>query len=115
MRTLTLDASVNNAHHGGGDAVDGGWRLGMPHLLEGKSHNVCLHCVEEEHAQFGFGGGCGDALEDGGEGEDCAIEANRASVLGDGAKEKCPPARLRAPAAVRYDAALCTLRTMSLL
>ena len=90
-RTLSLDAAMNDAHRGGVVAVDGGGRLRMPHFLEGKSHNFCFLRVEEEGAKFGFGGGRGNALENCGEGEDCAVEANRASVLGDGAEEKMSP------------------------
>ena len=69
MRTLLLDATVNDAHCGGVVAMDWGRRLGMPHLLEGKSHYFCLLRIEEDDAKFGFGGGRGNSLEDGGEGE----------------------------------------------
>ena len=83
-RTLPFDCILDDAHGGGVAAVDGGGRLGMSHFLEGKLHNFCLLRVEEEGAEFGFGGGCSDALEDGGEGEDRAVEADWAAVLGEG-------------------------------
>ena len=75
-RTLLLHAAVNDAHCGGVVAVDGGGRLRMPHFLEGKLHNFCFLRVGGEGAEFSFGGGRGDALENGGEGEDGAVEAN---------------------------------------
>lgn len=90
-RTLPLDGIVDDAHGGGVVAVDGGGRLGMSHFLEGKSHDFCLLRVEEEGAELGFGGGRGDALEDGGEGEDRAVEADWAAVLGEGSQEKMSP------------------------
>ena len=83
-RTLPFDGILDDAHGGGVVAVDGGGRLGMSHFLEGKSHDFCLLRVEEEGAELGFGGGRGDALEDGGEGENCAVQADWAAVLGEG-------------------------------
>ena len=61
-RTLSLDAAMNDAHCGGVVAVDGGGRLRMPHFLESKSHNFCFLRIEEEGAEFGFGGGRGDTF-----------------------------------------------------
>ena len=90
-RALAFDGVVDDPDGGGVVAMDGDGGLGMPHLLKGEFHYFCFHCVEEEGAQLCFRGGCGDAFEDGGEGEDGAVEANGASVLGEGAKEKMSP------------------------
>ena len=64
-RALALDGVVDNAHGGDVVTVDGCGGLWTSHLIKGKSHHFCLHCAEEEGAKLGFGGGSGNALEDG--------------------------------------------------
>lgn len=49
---------------------------------------LCMGSVEEEGVEFSLGHRRSDALENGAPGEDCAVEAYGASVLGEGAKEE---------------------------
>ena len=98
---LAFNCAVRDPHRGRIIAMNGGGGLWVAQLLEGKSQYFCFLCVEEEGAEFGFGGGGGDASQDGAQHQNCAVEANGASVLGEGAEKNIPPARLCALGAVR--------------
>ena len=63
--------------------VDGGRRLWVAHLFQCEADDLGFHGVEEEGAQFGFSCGGSHTFEDGALGQDGAIEADGATVLGD--------------------------------
>jgi hypothetical protein len=61
---LLLDSAVGNAHLHGIVAVDRGQWLGMAHLVEDELDDFGFLNVQEDGAEFGFGGRCSYQLED---------------------------------------------------
>ena len=82
-RSLPLDCVIDNAHRCRVVDVDGCGRLRVPHFFQCETDNSGFHGVEEECPQFGFGCRGSHTLEDCTLGQNGAIEADWATVLGD--------------------------------
>ena len=61
-RTLPFDRVIDDTDGGGVVDMDGGGRLWVPHFLQDEPNNLGVHGIEEEGAEFGLSGGCGDAF-----------------------------------------------------
>ncbi len=59
-RTLTFDGVVGYANGSRVVAINGYWGLRMAHFFEGYAKNRGLFAIEEEGAEFGFGGRSND-------------------------------------------------------
>ena len=87
------------------------WRLLVAHFFQGVAGGNGLPEVDEKGGEFCLRCGRYDGFYDLGDGHDGAVVWWSVGIAG---HEKCPPALLRAFGSERYEASMCTTRTMSL-
>ena len=87
-RPLSLDGIIYDAYRRRVVDVDGGGRLRVARLFQCEADDSGVHGVEEEGSQFGFSCRGSHTLEDCALCQNGAIEADGATVFGDGSKEK---------------------------
>jgi hypothetical protein len=79
---LALDGVVGNAGGGGVVTMDGRWWLRVAEFVENEADDAAFFGIDEESAEFGFGGGGGDELENGADDVDGAFKSDGIIIAG---------------------------------